>query len=281
MKATETGKTQIGKQSDRQMHYNRKLIKRQNELLKERLQGHREAAAIVPDQNHLEQTAAKAKEAFYEGMESRPASYFEFLFQQSRYIQKRWWIYQFLILAALYFILYFNQSNGMLRRNAGVLAPVFIIFMMPELWKSRNSAMLEIESASYFSLRQIMAARMLLFAAADGLLLSAFTGLTVYTAAVGLGEIVLQFFLPMIVTCCICFRTLCSRVVSSETGAVFLTIIWTGIWEFILMRDSVYEAISAPVWIGICVLTVVYFIYVICKVMKDWGNYWEVRRTWN
>ena len=33
-----------------------------------------------------------AKKAFYEGEQERDASFSEFHYEQSRYIQKRWWI---------------------------------------------------------------------------------------------------------------------------------------------------------------------------------------------
>mgnify|MGYP006990195710 CR=1 FL=1 len=49
------------------------------------------------------------------------------------------------------------------QRILGVVASLFIILIIPELWKNQTYQSMEIEATSYYSLRQIYAARMSLF----------------------------------------------------------------------------------------------------------------------
>lgn len=56
----------------------------------------------------------------------------------------------------------------------GTLAPLFVVLVLPELWKNRSSGALEIECTAYYSLRQIYAARMVLFGLVDLALLTLF-----------------------------------------------------------------------------------------------------------
>ena len=56
----------------------------------------------------------------------------------------------------------------------GILAPSFVILILPELWKNRSNGAMEVEGATFFSIKNIYAARMLLFGMVDVCLLSVF-----------------------------------------------------------------------------------------------------------
>ena len=155
-----------------------------------------------------------------------------------------------------------------MQRILGIEAALFVIMVIPEMWKSRSSYSLEVEGAAYYSLRQIYAARMLLFAFVDGLLLASFTGILSLTSSVDMMEIVIHFFLPMIVTCCICFRTFGSRYAASEYMACFFVMLWSAVWFFIVLNDRVYGAVSRPVWIGVLSAAVLYLNYAVRRVMR-------------
>ena len=116
---------------------------------------------------------------------------------------------------------------------------------------------------------------MLAFAAVDGLLLSIFTGLLSLTYTVGFRGIIIQFFLPMIVTCCICMRTLCSRYVASEYVACLLSCIWTAVWLLLISREDTYRILSGPVGIGIFCVMILYLTYAVKRVLCENGNIWE------
>lgn len=218
----------------------------------------------------------KSKDAFYENEQNRPVSWPEFLFWQASYIQKRWWIFQAVILVILWWFLTTAHSDIYLQRGIGAMAPLFAVMLLPELWKNRSTGSVEIEGASFYSLRQIYAARMLLLAMADVLLLSVFFLTASFTVSVTVGEIMLQFFLPFNVTCCICFRTLYSRRFESEYFAMGLCMLWTAVWYIAVLRSDLYETISKTVWLGAVLLSALYLCYSIYRSLKECGNCVEI-----
>ena len=118
------------------------------------------------------ETIQSSEDAFIK-QEDRLMTYAEFLYQQLRYIGKRWWILQGLVLAILLYLL--NDSEGIYaQRTLGAGASLFVILVIPELWKNRRTSSMEIEGTSFYSLRQIYSARILLLGMADLLLLTLF-----------------------------------------------------------------------------------------------------------
>ena len=221
-----------------------------------------------PDESKIKDIVVSARKSFYEGAERAHVSYFDFIYDQTRYIRKRWWGLQFMLLLFTGWFAHGADSWGV-QRLLGITASLFVIMVIPELWKNRSSDSLEIEGAAYFSIRQIYTARMLTFAVVDALLLGIFTAVLSLTTRVMSGEILIQFFLPMIVTCCICFRTLCSRYAASEYAACFLSLLWTAVWTQIVLNDNIYQAVSVPVWDGICGSAALYLTYIVKRVLRE------------
>ncbi|MCM1040319.1 MAG: hypothetical protein NC314_01720 [Roseburia sp.] len=250
------------------------------DAVEERLKVYGKADLCRPEQSKIEDTIVISKECFYEGAAEKEPYYFAFLHEQAAYIRKRWWVLQFLTLVLTGWSVCVLESGYYLQRALGVSASLFVIMVMPEIWKNRSSQSLEIEGTSYFSLRQIYAARMLLFAVVDGILLLLFAGTICLTKKVDLLEIAIQFFLPMIVTCCICFRTLCSRHMASEQTAYFLVMFWTVIWAWVILDDHIYDMISRPVWIAVICVSLLYLTYVVKQVMRRCGENIEVCGGW-
>lgn len=239
--------------------------------LDKRLRAYGRSSRAKPEESKIKDTIVSARKSFYEGAENACVPYFDFLYDQTRYIRKRWWGLQFALLLFTGIVLH-GADSWVIQRVLGIAASLFVIMAMPELWKNRSSDSMEIEGAAYFSIRQIYAARMLLFGVVDGLLLTGFTAVLSLTVKVMIGEILIQFFLPMIVTCCICFRTLCSRYIASEYTACFLSLLWVAVWIQVVLNDRIYLAISAPVWGGIYGLTILYLTYAVKRVIRECGN---------
>lgn len=240
-----------------------------------------EQRMILPDEVKVKKTIQKSKDAFDAAEQERPLAYFEFVYQQMTYIRKRWWIFQFLILGCLWRILCLAGGGIYWQRGMGVLVPLFVVMLVPELWKNRMNAAVEIEGTTWFSLRQIYAARMFLFAAVDLLILSFFFAVISFTVPIPVGEILIQFFLPFNVTCCICFRTLCSRWNGTEYFAVAMCLIWSAVWVQILLEESIYATITDPLWAGAVVISALYLGFCIYKTLNNCENYMEVNQVWN
>ena len=85
-------------------------------------------------------------------MESKKTSYFEFLYEQSRFIKKRWWVLQGGVLLYLWLWLS-NNANDMKEtmRLMGIFATMFVILIVPEVWKNRRNGAVEVEQASYYT----------------------------------------------------------------------------------------------------------------------------------
>ncbi len=71
---------------------------------------------------------------------------------------------------------------------------------------------MEVEGATFFSIKKIYAARMLLFGMVDVCLLSVFLITSTFVLQIAFMDILIQFILPLNVKmAAICFRLLCSK----------------------------------------------------------------------
>ena len=199
-------------------------------------------------QKALEKAIRRAKAAFYEGEEARCLSRWEFLVQQSRYIQSRWLVLQGALLILVWCLLKAADSTAYVQRSLGVAAPLFVLLALPELWKNRSSNAMEVEGAALYSLRQIYAARLTLFLGIDVGLLSLFFLVVRWSGAVTVWELLVEFLLPCNVSCCLCFACLYSPRHVSQSFSLLLCGIWTVGWELLVLNDPFYLAISVPLW---------------------------------
>jgi len=226
------------------------------------------------------QTIAVSKAAFLSGEVEQRVSPGEFLIMQSRLIQKRWWFLQGLLLAFVCLFLCHMETDYLIRRALGLAGPLFVILILPELWKNRNFDAMEVECTTYYTIRSIYAARLTLFAVVDLLLLSVFfAGASVF-AKITVWEMLIQFVLPFNVTCCICFRTLYAKRIRSEALAMLLCILWTGVWAMLIMSNAVYSVISVPIWISALAASVLGMCYTLCQGKEKWQQTLEVKPLW-
>lgn len=229
----------------------------------------------VSEEEKIQKTILKSKNAFFMAEQERMLSYHEFLFTQLKVIQKRWWLLQFFILLILWFVLTSAQNELYLKRSMGVAASLFVILIIPELWRNRSCKCMEIEAASYYSLKQVYSTRMLLFGITDIFLISIFLA----TASVGLqfalSELLIQFLFPLSVTACICFGILCSKYSFSELTAMILCLIWSAVWLFLVLNESIYTAISIPIWFTLLGVAVLFLAFSVYRILSSCNKYLE------
>lgn len=231
-------------------------------------------------ETQVQRTVERAKQAFYEGERAQPCTYLSFVLLQAQFMRKSWWAAQFAVLMVLWFGLYTMQDADFLRRGSGVLISAFVILMVPELWENVRTQSTEVESASYFTLRQVYAARLTVFAMVDILLLSLFLAVTSMTVSLTLWDVLIQFAIPFQVTCCICLRVLCSRM-CSEYFAVALSLFWSAGWMWIVMHERIYAMISKPIWIALLMGSAMYLAYAVRRVLQSANQSWEGNLIWN
>lgn len=216
-------------------------------------------------QAHIQETILRSKAAFCAAEAEDQISGAEFVYLQSKYIHKHWWLLQGSILVILWILLEVSESSIYIRRCMGAGAPMFAILLLPELWKNRNANAMEVEGTACYSIRQIYAARIFLCAMVDFLLLGSFSAATVLTGKLLMEEILLQFFLPYTVTCCICFRTLYSRSAASEAMAVLLCTVWSALWLQIGLTEKIYESISPLLALAVTMTALFYSGYCVYR----------------
>ena len=233
------------------------------------------------DEAKLQKTIAVSKAAFAAEEAEQTLTSAEFLYQQSKYIKKVWWVAQAVLLFTVCLLL--NQMEGALyiRRSLGIAAPLFVILILPELWKNRTYDAMEVEGTTFYTLRQVYAARLTLFAGVDLLLLTAFFCGATYFTRITLWELMIQFLLPFNVACCICFRCLYGGRNQSEALCVLLCSVWCGLWFLVISSETLYDAISVPVWAAMLVLFFVYLVYTLCRGQKTIYKAWEAKASWN
>lgn len=243
---------------------------------KEELLNYKKISQLEPKEEKVRETIRKSKELFYAVEQEKILSYHEFLWVQFKVVQKKWWFFQFLLLCLLGTMLLSAYEEYYIHRSMGILASVFVILIIPEFWKNRSCQCMEIEEASYYSLRQIYAARMVLFGIVDVLLLTAFCGTMTMGLHVEFKKLLLQFLLPMLVTACICFGTLCSRHILNETMAVFLCILWCVIWLGISSNEKIYTVVTMPIWLACIGLSLILLCITVYRILNNCNKYWEV-----
>jgi hypothetical protein len=237
----------------------------------------------VPEirEGSLEETVRKSRGVFYRAEEGKKLSYGEFLLSQLPRIQKRWWIFQGGLLGMVCIFLALNIGNAGMRKGMGVSGVLFVVLFVPELWKNENSYSLEIEGTSYYSLREIYAARMLLFGGVDLFLISVFLIVVRTAFQVPLMELAIQFLLPLTVTAGICFGMFASPKKTGEGAAITACLFWSAIWILVLLNQKVYEALILPAWSVILTLSVVFLFWSVVRTLHNAEHYWEEIKLWN
>ena len=233
------------------------------------------------DEEKLQKTIAVSKAAFLEGERLRPVSRLEFLLQQSRYIQKHWWLLQCLLLTAVWLMLFQSGTDYEIRRCLGFSGPLLAVLVLPELWKNRSCGALEVECTTVYSLRAIYAARLTLFAGVDFLLLSLFFAAASTLTRVTVGEMLIQFLLPYNVTCTICLSTLYSRRIRNQSVSLLLCLSWAAVWLLLILNDRIYAAISAPLWALALAASFGCLGWAVLRFRRKGQIKWEATPVWN
>ena len=241
-----------------------------------KLNNYKETMKIIPNEQRIEETIKKSIDAFCFTEQERLLTYWGFLWAQFKLIRKRWWFFQFLLLFVLWISLP-SLGNGQLTQRAmGIMASLFVILIIPELWKNQTYQAMEIEGTSVYSLRQIYAARMLLFGIVDIVLITLFCGFSSVVWNVTFSQLVVQFVIPMIITSCICFRILCSKYPFGETFAVMMCILWSAVWVLVVLNETIYALLAFPLWIAILGIAIAILMFTIYQTIYRCNNYWEV-----
>lgn len=220
----------------------------------------------------IQEIAGKSADIFYQKEKKQKLFYFDFLYIQLRYMKKRWWLIQMFLLAGYFIAAYYILDSVMLQRSLGVTASLFIVMIIPEFWKDKATGSTELEATTCYTLRDIYAARLLLFGGIDAAFLFVFCLMLHVAAGVDLLQMVSQFFVPLVITACICFVTLCSWRSRNEMPAVTLCLIFSGCWWAMTMQQRIFDAVYTPVWAVFLAAGLIFLILSIRKTLQRAGQ---------
>lgn len=231
----------------------------------------------IPQEEEIADTVCKSMNAFYQKEEETRLSYREFFWIQLRMIRKRWWLLQVLLLWGMWELLFLSEVSKDVQRGMSIVAALFVLLIIPELWKNRESDSMEIEAASLYSLKQVYASRLIAFGGVDVFMLTMFCAITTKTQAISALELMKQMLFPMVVVAAICFAILGSKRQYHAAIAIISCLMVSGLWTVIVLNDTLYEAITPAVWEIIFVTAAVVLIRSVRKVLDNCNHCWEVK----
>lgn len=230
---------------------------------------------ILPREEKILETVAACKEAYFRQEQACRLTDWEFLLGQLRYTRKRWWALQgALLLLAIRMIPTMGPHFARVR-TMGVIGCLFVVLMIPELWRNRESDSTQVEAACLYSLRQIYAARLTLFGMVDVALLTLFS-LGLGRMGFTLAEVLSQFLLPATVTACICFSLLCGRQSWNEAVCLAACLLFGGAWWLLLMNEPLYTMIVPGVWTALFGLALAFLALAVRRTVRTTNQCWEV-----
>ena len=229
-------------------------------------------------QAEIQSVIQNSKKVFLEQEEKRVLSFHDFLWNQFCMIGKRWWILQFILLYMAWRFLSVEPDFFHIRRGMGIFSALFVILVIPELWKNLSNRCMEIEITAYYSLRQIYAAKILLFGIADVFILTGFGGCVCICMKFSLMELIKDFLLPLVMTACICLYLLCKGYQNERTALLFCCM-WSVLWWFVSGNDFFYLAIVSWIWGLVFVAACLFLMFLVHHLIKECEKYMEVKRN--
>lgn len=248
--------------------------------LEELLLAFAEDQEAVPREHRIKETAeACAELVSASGSGAERLSYWEFFRMQVRLIQKRWWLMQAALLTLVWLVLDASEVSESMQRAMSVAAVLFVILIMPEIWKNRETNSMEIEKASFYSLRQIYSAKLLAFGLVDACIVNVFCFTAAGIHQIPVYDLLKQFIFPLMVATGICFSIFCSKRQFGEMTAVFACAITNGIWTLAIINEAVYARITSLLWGVLFTISGAVVVFSIRKTICGCDTLWEVNRN--
>lgn len=223
----------------------------------------------------IRRVAELSRETFLKQESNETLLYHQFLFSQFLMIKKHWWGIQILILCAVWYALATETEKMFLRRDVSILSVLFIVAIMPELWKNLSNRCMEIEMSAYYSLHHIYATRLLLFGLVDVVGISVFATGIHSVFCITITEIFLQMLIPMTVTAGICFFAMDKKRYGIRVSLGCCAGL-CAFWWWLCGNENLYSTIAPAAWISIFFVSCVFLLYTVVRLLKHCNEYPEV-----
>lgn len=237
------------------------------------------------DRHKLQETIKVSIEAYKGNFFSRRIDFGDFIRMQVRFIGGWIWIIQAMILIGFLVLISQNNFEGDNLKNIVVLfslaAPMIAFVGFPELLKSYAHDMEEIELCTRFSMRKLIAARMIILGFVDLFCLTIILAVSAFhNDSVFIFRMILYLVVPFNVTCCGCITVM--NHVKSRQGGYYCGIICflcMAVFGWLSFVKSYYETVSQGVWLIMFLITTFYFASAVIKYFKGFAGDLEKEHT--
>lgn len=198
------------------------------------------------------------------------SGFWRFAFGQLRFIRIRTWIMQLALIALMLLISLSGITPASLVPVVSCLIMLSVLICMPEVFKSFEENVAELEFASKFNCVQVLTARMALFGMSDIVWLSVAIFVVPTLSGCDAFQIMLFSCIPFFLSCGGCFwivRVRPQNMVASCTLLIVLLIAANCLaWVF---SPYWHGLISSAVWAGLLILSIAFAAYEISRVLRD------------
>lgn len=201
----------------------------------------------------LNQLIDQCKSVFILEESRRVLAFTDLVLSQIQQMPKIWWFLQLALVVLGWRWIAWETDVLTLRRGLAILAALFVILVVPGLFANRRVNAIEIELTTLYNLRAIYAIRLVIYGAVDTVLITAFTLAAVLDQGMGMGDVIAQFILPVVITASICLVVL-SRPSLRESVAIIWSMVGAGLWAVMVSNQTVYGWLISPLVIGIFLL---------------------------
>lgn len=160
---------------------------------------------ITINKSHLQHTLLSAHREILAKQPDKHIAFCNFLILQIRFIARKIWLLQGLVLVILSFILTFLfKANIYDKHHIAIqlcsLSIVILMTSVPLIQRSIHYQMHECESASYFSTVRLLMAKLLIIGIGDIIMLSVLLLITICSTYLNIGSALLYLILPFLLT---------------------------------------------------------------------------------
>ncbi len=201
--------------------------------------------------------------------EEKKCSLIEFLYYQLKFISKKVWALQMgiLILFIIVFQYVYIDSNayGVI---CAIFVPVIVVTGMAEICRNIYGRMIEIENTTYFNIRKVVVARLLIVGMIDLLIITLMLVMMCHTQVVPIKALILYILIPLNSTSCIYFLILHKcRGYITQLSCATICILWSMGLVVLTKYQNIYERVQTSVWVVLIILSSAYLCYVVKELL--------------
>ena len=229
----------------------------------------------VPSKDAVEDTVLKAKEIMIAKEKRNRMDFAEFLIVQMKMMRKKWWLLQGLLLLLACGWLSASGDADYIYQGLSIFATLFVILIIPELWKNMECKSMEIEASAFFDLRKVYAAKLIAFGLVDTIFITFFCIITTQLQNILFIDMLKQFVFPVIIAATICMTVFSCRNPFNELVTMIICIVANLIWMAITFNEMIYSKITPLIWMGVFAFCISLIFYNVRKVLNQNSKYRE------